>query len=432
MTIYWAPLLHVYQPPTQEIEILKKINKECYRPLFSTIENYENAKFSLNINGCLVDLLYEYGMADTMDLLKNLVSENKIEILGTAKYHPILPLIPEKEILHQIGMNEEINRKEFGNIWEKKGFFPPELAVSTKLTEIIYKLGYKWIIMSGIACPEDWPYDKIYCTPNGLKLYFRDDILSNQISFKKTTAKDFIKSLRKMFKSKEEYDGISDKGRVRYILTAMDGETFGWHIKNYEKVFLGKVLELILSNEDTNDKILKLEENIKVVFISELEKYFPISNKEVKIRESSWSTNYDDILNKIPYPLWKHPDNNIHKYYWKIIKSLNKLMDLADKLELTGKWEVENYYNTARWFYDRGLHSCPTWWANPQNGTWSPNLIYNGLELLLKSALNAQMALIHAGHDDGDANFDSISYYHGLLLMELYTITKINLENKKK
>ena len=431
MTIYWAPLLHVYQPPTQELEILKKINKECYRPLFSVIENYDNAKFSLNINGCLIDLLYEYGMADTMDLLKNLVSENKIEILGTAKYHPILPLIPEKEILHQIGMNEEINRKEFGNIWEKKGFFPPELAVSSKVTEIIYNLGYKWIIMSGIACPEEWPYDKIYSTPNGLKLYFRDDILSNQISFKKTTAKDFIKSLRKMFKPKEDYHGISDKVRDRYILTAMDGETFGWHIKNYEKAFLGKVLELILSNEENNDNILKLEENIKVVFISELEKYFPISNKKVKIRESSWSTNYDDILNKIPYPLWNHPDNNIHKYYWKIIKSLNKLMDLADRLDLTGKWEVENYYNTARWFYDRGLHSCPLWWSNSLHGLWSPNLIYKGMELLVKAGLNAQMALIHAGHDDGDANFDSISYYHGLLLMELYTITKSNLKHKK-
>jgi len=270
--------------------------------------------------------------------------------------------------------------------------------------------------------------------PNGLKLYFRDDILSNQISFKKTTAKDFIKSLRKLFKSKEEYDGISDNVRDRYILTAMDGETgetFGWHIKNYEKVFLGKVLELILNDENNNDNTLKLEEGINIVFISELEKFFPISNKKINIRESSWSTNYDDILNKIPYPLWKHPNNNIHKYYWKIINSLNKLMDLADKLELTGKWEVENYYNTARWFYDRGLHSCPTWWANPQNGIWSPNLIYNGLDLLLKSALNAQMALIHSGHDDGDASFDSISYYHGLLLMELYTITKSNLKHKK-
>ncbi len=422
MTVFWAPLLHIYQPPTQEIEILKKINRECYIPLFSTIENYDNAKFTLNINGCLADLLYEYGMADTMEILKNLVSENKIEILGTAKYHPILPLIPEKEILHQIGMNEEINRKEFGNIWEKKGFFPPELAVSPKVTKIVYKLGYKWIIMGGIACPVeekgvDWPYDKIYSSPDGLKLFFRDDILSNKISFKKTTAKDFIKSLIEIFKSKEDRGDFHGKVRDKYVLTALDGETFGWHVKNYEKVFLGKVLELINS-----------EEKIKVVFISELENYFPISDKKINPRESSWSTAHQDILNDIPYPLWKHPENNIHRYYWKILKSLNGLMNLADKLDLTENWEIENYYKTARWFYDRGLHSCPLWWSNSFHGMWSPNLIYKGMELLIKASLNAQLALVNAGMDSGDGYFDSISYYHGLLLMELYSITKKNLK----
>jgi alpha-amylase/alpha-mannosidase (GH57 family) len=433
MTVFWAPLLHIYQPPTQEIEILKKINQECYIPLFSTIDNYDNAKFTLNISGCLVNLLYEYGMADTMDRLKNLVSENKIEILGTAKYHPILPLIPEKEILHQIGMNEEINRKEFGNIWEKKGFFPPELAVSPKVTKIVYKLGYKWIIMSGIACPVeekevDWPYDKIYCSPNGLQLYFRDDILSNKIAFKKTTAKDFIKSLRKIFISKEDHNELHDKVRDRYVLTAVDGETFGWHVKNYEKVFLGKVLELILNSENSDDNNLKFEEKIKVVFISELENYFPISNKNINPRDSSWSASYEDIINKIPYPLWNHPENSVHKFYWKIVKSLNNLMNLAGNLDFTGKWEIENYYNTARWFYDRGLHSCPLWWSNSLHGMWSPNLIYNGMELLIKASLNAQLALVNAGIDSGDGYFDSISYYHGLLLMELYSITKKNLK----
>ena len=80
MTIYWAPLLHIYQPPTQEIDVLKRIDKECYKPLFSMMEEHENAKFSLNINGILVELLYEYGLGDTMDLIKNLVSENKVEV----------------------------------------------------------------------------------------------------------------------------------------------------------------------------------------------------------------------------------------------------------------------------------------------------------------------------------------------------------------
>ena len=38
MTTYWAPLLHIYQPPTQDIKILRVINKECYKPLFSILE----------------------------------------------------------------------------------------------------------------------------------------------------------------------------------------------------------------------------------------------------------------------------------------------------------------------------------------------------------------------------------------------------------
>ena len=419
MTTYWAPLLHIYQPPTQDIKILRLINEECYNPLFSVIDEYDNAKFTLNINAVLIEMLYEYGLSDTMHLIKNLVSENKIEIVGTAKFHPILPLIPKKEAYHQIRMNEEINRKEFGNIWEKKGFFPPELAISSKIAKIVRDLGYKWILQSGIACPVeekgvDWPYDKIYCSPNGLQLFFRDDILSNKISFKKINVKDFFEDIKVKYKDK-----ISNESNI-YIITAMDGETFGHHIKNYEKTFLGKLLEMIAQQDD-----------IQTIFISNLEQYFPVAKNPIIPKESSWSTTYEDLLNNIPYPLWKHPDNNIHKYYWKIVKSLNNLISIADNLDLTENWEVENYYNTARWFYDRGLHSCPIWWANPQNGTWSPNLIYNGLELLLKAALNAQMALVHANKDDGDANFDSISYYHGLLLMELYSITKKNLKKSK-
>lgn len=413
MTTYWAPLLHVYQPPWQDIEVLRTIDKECYKPLFSVIEEYENSKFCLNINGVLIDLLYEYGLGDTMDLLKNLVAESKVEILGTAKFHPILPLIPKKEAFHQIHMNEELNRKEFGSSWERTGFFPPEMAISSKVAKYIKEMGYKWVIMSGIACPEDWVYDKIYRSPNGLQLIFRDDILSNKISFKKITVKEFIMELKTMYKNKE-------KDNDTYVVTAMDGETFGHHIKNYEKTFLGATLE------KAGEK-----DNIEVISITELDQHFPIAKKEIIPRESSWSTTYEDLQAGVPYPLWKHPDNNVHKYYWKIMKSLNNLMKLADSLDLTIDWPVEEYYNTARWFYDRGLHSCPSWWANPQRGTWSPNLIYKGIELLMRTALNAQLALEHAEIEEGEGYFDSISYYHGLLLMELYTITKHNLKKKK-
>jgi len=420
MTTYWAPLLHIYQPPTQDIDILRKINEECYKPLFNQIKNYNIAKFCLNINGVLIELLNEYGMSDTLDLIRELVYQNKLEILGTAKFHPILPLIPKKEVKRQIRLNEEINREIFGNDWDKKGFFPPELAISSKVAKIIKNFKYKWVIMSGISCPTSWCYDKIYKSPNNLQLFFRDDILSNKIAFKKITAEKFIQELGNMYKNKKD-----EEENDTYVITALDGETFGWHIKNYEKVFLGKVLEMTEENnyQNSRDDPNNIDD-IKIEFISNLDQYFSSAEEKIIPISSSWSTNYEDLKYNVPYPLWKHPENNIHKYYWKIMKSLNKLMELADNLDLSKDWEVENYYNTARYFYDRGLHSCPMWWANPFQDTWSPNLIYKGIELLMRAALNAQLALVNAGINDGDGYFDSISYYHGLLLMELYSISR--------
>lgn len=405
----------MYQPPTQDLNILKKIDRECYKPLFKVLEYHDNAKICLNINGVLIDLLLEFDLSDTIDLLKNLVSEGKIEIVGTAKFHPILPLIPKKEVQHQILLNEETNKNEFGKLWKRKGFFPPEMAISGSVAKHIHELGYKWVIISGIACPIEWPYDKIYCSPNGLQLFFRDDIVSNKISFKDITPKKFVSETKKLHKNEK-------KNNSTYIIIAQDAETFGHHIPRYEKTFLGRTLELIDNDNET-----------ETVFISSLDQHFPISEEKIIPKESSWSTTYKDIENKIPYPLWKHPKNNIHKYYWKLMKSLNNLMSIADNLDVKVDWTVENYYNTARFFYDRGIYSCPVWWSNPQNGIWSPNLIYKGVELLMRAALNAQMTLVHIGKSDlGEGYFDSISYYHGLLLMELYNITKHNLKESNK
>ncbi|MFW9969761.1 MAG: hypothetical protein ACFFDF_06140, partial [Candidatus Odinarchaeota archaeon] len=367
-------------------------------------------KFSLNINGVLIELLYEFGLSDTMDLIKKLVSENIIEIVGTAKFHPILPLIPKIEAQRQIQMNEEVNKKEFDQ-WERKGFFPPELAFSGGLAKFIRELGYKWVIMSGIACPVDWPYNKIYTSPNGLQLFFRDDILSNKIAFNNISAINFIKEIKNLQKHKKNINQI-------YIVTALDGETFGHHIKNYEKTFLGKTLELINQDDD-----------IETIFISDLDQHFPIANKKIIPKESSWSTTYEDLKANVPYSLWNHPDNNVHKYYWKIMGNLNNLMNLLDNLDFAKDWEGLNYYHTARHYYNRGVYSCPTWWANPLNKTWSPNLIYRGVDTLMRAALNAQLALIHGGISNlGEPYFDSISFYHGLLLFELINMTEKNLK----
>jgi predicted glycosyl hydrolase (DUF1957 family) len=398
----------MYQPSFQDNKVLRQIDKECYKPLFRMLEEHDNVKMSLNINAVLIEMLYEFDLSETIEQLKNLVHNNKIEIIGTAKFHPILPLIPQNEVENQIEMHEEVIRKEFQQ-WERTGFFPPELSISSQVAKFIRARGYKWVIMSGVGCPKDWLYDQIYSSPNGLELFFRDDILSNKIAFNDITAKKFVEQLKTNFKEEKQKED-----RDKYFITAMDSETFGHHIKKFERLFLSKTLELI------ND-----QKEIELEFISNLDKHFPIHEKQIIPKKSSWSTTYDDMKLNIPYPLWDHPDNRIHSLFWKIIRSLNNLMNLIENLNLKNEWEVERYCDTARWFYDRGICSDTVWWANPDRGTWSPNLIYKGIELLMKSALNAQLALVHANQSDiGEGYFDSISFYHNLILMELYSRTK--------
>ena len=410
--IYWAPLLHMYQPSFQDSEVLRQIDKECYKPLLRMLEEHDNVKISLNINAVLIEMLNEFDLRDTIELLKNLVHTNKIEIVGTAKFHPILPLIPQDEAEHQIEMNEETIKQEFQH-WKRIGFFPPELSISSQVAKFIRAKGYEWVIMSGIACPNEWLCDQIYTSPNGLKLFFRDDILSNKIAFNDISAKKFVEQLGTTFIEENQ-----EKNKDKFIITAMDSETFGHHIKKFERTFLSKTLELINEQKD-----------IVIEFISNLEKHFPFHKEKIIPKESSWSTTYDDMKENVPYPLWDHPDNRVHSLFWKIMRSLNNLMNLVGELDLKNEWEVERYSDTARWFYDRGICSDTTWWANPNRGTWSPNLIYKGIELLMKSALNAQLALVHANKSDlGEGYFDSISFYHNLILMELYSKTKTLLK----
>ena len=146
MTIFWAPLLHVYQPPWQDLEILKEIYKECYVPLLSMLERHENVKITLNVQGCLLDLLSRLGLEDAREILRKLIQNGKVELTGSAKYHPILPLIPKDEIIHQIRLNEKTLNHHFPE-HIIKGFFPPEMAISTELCQTIKNSGYSWAIL---------------------------------------------------------------------------------------------------------------------------------------------------------------------------------------------------------------------------------------------------------------------------------------------
>nr|MDO8112885.1 hypothetical protein [Candidatus Sigynarchaeota archaeon] len=403
---YWAPFLHFYQPPTQDVFVLKEINATCYEPLFRMLLDNPDFKITFNINTILLDLLMDHGLSHTIDLLKELVQKQQVDVVGSGKFHPILPLIPKQEVLHQIQLQEADLAKTFPG-WNKNGFFPPEMAISPGIATLLSQEGYKWVISSGIACSSEWPYDKIYQTQEGLLLYFRDDVISNEISFKKTSVDFLIEKLKVLYST------------PHYIITAQDGETFGHHIKNYERTFLERAMRQAIEDED-----------IELCWISDLPKHFPVDGK-IRITSSSWSTSQADIDYNTPYPLWNHPDNPVHRVQFKFMKNVLEIVYL---LEANPGPKPIQEATTARYFLDRGLHSCQLWWASARP-MWSPNMILKGAELLLRAAFNARLGIIDNTHDkriiaESEELFDQISQYYSNLLQEI-TIMEQTIAGKR-
>lgn len=384
--IYWALLLHFYQPPTQTCEILEKICDESYRPLVKLMSEEPQARLTVNIGGVLTEMLQHQCMGDVVSGLRTLSERGQIEFTGSAKYHPILPLIPQGEMVRQIELNYDTNHRYFGESYAPKGFFPPEMAYGKDIVRPVMETGHDWIILSGIACSSSWPTQSIYEIPGGTKklvVFFRDDILSNKIAFKNVDAPGFIRSLKNIEGADENI----------YVVTAMDAETFGHHIKNWEAIFLKSLLEkLATPSKDISSNMFtgeKTASEIKLVTVSELLALFP-KGKSLEPRPSSWSTSINDIENGNPYPLWNSGDNAIHQYLWR---HLWLAIELTDKAVLVARSDdAREHAEAARNTLDGALHSDPFWWAS-YKPVRNLSIIHRGLSLQSEAILNAYRAI---------------------------------------
>ncbi len=396
--IVWAPVFHFYQPPTQFPAVLKKICHESYRPLIELLGEFERARATVNINGSLTQMLLDCGQQDVVDGLRRLAEDGRIELLGSAMYHPILPLIPELEIVRQIELNHATNRRAFGEIYAPRGFFPPELAYDAVVAGAVVETGHRWILTSGIACPVEWPVSVIHRVEGhpDLAVLFRDDIVSNRISFKNIDGFGFIDHLRSLGRAEAR----------TYVVTAMDAETFGHHVSNWERLFLAHVYAQFDDEPDSvaldiqqhvslaaqHRQILEMPaprgRELRVVTATQLLELFP-GGAATAPRPSSWSTSSEDLARGVPYPLWNDPSNQVQALLWRHLHACSELVDLATR---SAAPEGRPYVDIARGLLDRALHSCQFWWAS-RRPMWDLNMVERGLAEQRAVAINAMKAV---------------------------------------
>ncbi len=331
-------LFHLYQPHWQTREVLEDNYSRFYLPLLRVLETNPNYKITLNISASLTEQLARENKTEFFTKVKTLVKKGQIELTGSAAYHPVLPLIPEEEIIRQIKLNDEINSKYFGSEWSRKGFFLPELAYSQEVSKLVKSLGFDWLSIDQTAVGENIDWNKLNIDKSsGIKL-----LVNNRV-----------------FYTPDERKFSHNK----YNVIISDGEN--------------------QINKDLNDidwslYFKKTEKDSEAVYLtaSEYLKEVDANKAEIVTEKSNWQLRKEEKEVNSYYHLWKNDAEPIHKMLWDL---------LFEVMKVVNEHESDNNFNIARNELDKSFASCTWWWVDGRIYGYDPTAIELGAHAMVNA-----------------------------------------------
>lgn len=327
----WSNFFHIYQPPAWDETIIRRVTAEAYEPLLGILDQHPEVKITLNITGALVDQLSALGLGRVLEGIKRLAAGGQIELVGSAKYHPILPLLPLEEVARQIDLQDEACRHAFGSAFRPSGFYAPEMAYAPSLERLLLDRGYTWIILDEVCGGQplgQLALDRRYTSPGGLGLVFRNRFLSDFLSFSAT-----------IDHPEQAVEALQGDPRTSHgLVTAMDGENLGHHRAGVDRLW-----EVLVTWPD--------------VVTETVSQYRDRQTQEatIDVHAGSWSSQTWELPAGVPFGLWNNPENPIHKLQWQLTHIvISAVRSAAD----------DPAYDVARRLLDQALTSDKYWWAS--------------------------------------------------------------------
>lgn len=345
----WINFFHLYQLANADSYIIEEASEACYKPVFKKLEENPNFKITMNITGCLILRWWELGYGGLIKQIKDLVRRGQVELVASASYHALLPLVQQKEAKTQIKEDIKILKDNFGDDLKLKGFFFPEMAYGKEVARMVKKLGFEWIILDEISYNgrlSQVDFNKIYLDKaSDLKVVFRSRKYSS------CYLPRYLKEHR-----------IKDK----LIITGTDAELYGLRHEDRSQNF-----EKLIKRPD-------LETETISEFISKCS-----SPEETDLLASSWEATEEELKNGDSYYLWKQKGNKIQEKIWELANLAYKTVD---------KFKKDGNYTWARWHLVRGLASCTFWWASEKDFTavfgpyaWNPDQVERGINEFVRA-----------------------------------------------
>jgi len=243
----------------------KTVIKNCYWPLVKILEENKNLKFGIELNGLT---LLEIKRLDTrlIKIIKSLISQKRIEFIGSSYTQAIFPLIPYEVNLKNLELGIKVYKEILGFV--PKIFYVNEQTFSDGIIDVNQESGIENIIIDFDTRAEDVCLDK--------SLMYSPAIIKNQngkeINVIWNSSIAFQKLQRYIFDeiSYEDYRNylssqITESREGSLCLYGGDWEVFGFSPKgikrNYKNDF--KRMEVLF------EKLIK-EDHLQFVLPSSL------------------------------------------------------------------------------------------------------------------------------------------------------------------
>jgi alpha-amylase/alpha-mannosidase (GH57 family) len=297
-TVFHSLVLNLHQPSGNLEALLDSNEWEAKELLFAldriprSFWGYEDVgRVHLSLSGTLLETLARpdfqqriHGIVKCGDLLWHLQNDRTIQVLGTAYYHPVLPLVPAADWDEQLGRWLGLARHLF---WRPgfSGFWPPEMGFCMELIPVLKRLGYQYVLVDSRhvvpVTPMRW--EELRYRPHVAR-YGGDEIVvvvrDRELSDAQHSGMDTGWFMHEV----HERTKVCDFAPL--VTTATDGDNGGWFRNisdkgNFWGVFYKPLLETVRRGET----------EVRPTFIDDyLREHGP--HGEVRVESGAWNTGW--------------------------------------------------------------------------------------------------------------------------------------------
>lgn len=254
----------------------------------------DRARVHLNLSGTLLETLSNkefqernYGVVKCGELLWHLQNEKIFSVLGSAYYHPVLPLIPEEDWMEQMKRWWGIASHLF---WrgDFQGFWPPEMSFCMELIPVLKRLGYRYVIVDSenVKPVGEMSWHELRYRPH-IARYEGEEIIVVVRDRDLSNAQESGMELGWFLSEVEERTKYCDFEPL--VCTATDGDNGGWFRNfrdnsNFWNAFYIPMLERVGEDDEHHMRI-------RPTFIDDyLDKHEPVG--EVTVETAAWNTGW--------------------------------------------------------------------------------------------------------------------------------------------